>query len=100
MSDCYPALESLHDIREYISNAAGSDVAHRVQTEIVLQAETLLEFPLQGRQVPRIDAPEIREIIVKSYRVIYQLDSLDEPSEASIVAGQARHPIVVEAMGC
>jgi len=71
-----------------------------VQTEIVLQAETLLEFPLQGRQVPRIDAPEIREIIVKSYRVIYQLDSLDEPSEASIVAGQARHRIVVEAMGC
>lgn len=81
-----PALESLQDIREYISNAAGSDVAQSVQTEIVLEAETLLEFPARGRQVPRLDDPNIRELIVKSYRVIYELDSVDKPSEASVLA--------------
>jgi plasmid stabilization system protein ParE len=37
----------------------------------------LADFPELGRVVPEFDDPSIREIIVRSYRVIYRVDHAD-----------------------
>lgn len=81
-----PALESLEDIREYLSVAADPDVAREVRDDIVLKAEDIRDFPAIGSPVSRIDDPKVRGLLTKSYRIIYELDSLDEPSRASILA--------------
>jgi toxin ParE1/3/4 len=44
---------------------------------LLSQAKRLGSFPQLGRMVPEIGEPEIREIIVRSYRVIYRIDDRD-----------------------
>lgn len=34
--------------------------------------DRLADFPLSGRAVPEVGRPEIREVIVYSYRIIYR----------------------------
>jgi len=41
--------------------------------EITSSAGRLSEFPLSGRIVPEFDQDDIRELIVRNYRVVYQL---------------------------
>jgi len=38
----------------------------------VAGVERLETFPESGRIVPELDRPEIREVIVKPYRVVYR----------------------------
>ena len=40
---------------------------------IFAAVERLLQFPYSGRIVPELDAPEIREIIVGRFRVVYRI---------------------------
>jgi toxin ParE1/3/4 len=42
---------------------------------ITKKAETLDSFPEIGRIVPEIDDPDIREVFVYSYRLVYQKTS-------------------------
>ena len=44
---------------------------------LVSNAKRLADFPELGRVVPEFDDPSIREIIVRSYRVIYRVDHGD-----------------------
>ena len=37
-------------------------------------AEVLALFPRSGRLVPNLERPDLREIIVRPYRVIYRID--------------------------
>jgi len=43
-----------------------------VVQHIVAGVERLETFPESGRIVPELDRPEIREVIVKPYRVVYR----------------------------
>ena len=66
------ALADLEGIVEHISldsPAYGSVVAARILAE----ARNLSEFPRIGRRVPEWDDENIRERIVYSYRLIYQV---------------------------
>ena len=66
------ALRDLESIRDYI--AAGSPrYAALVVERIVRGVERLGSFPESGRVVPERNDPEIREVIVRPYRVVYRL---------------------------
>ena len=67
-----PAKLDLKDIHDYI--AKGSKYyAQKVSEDIVAKSENLKHFPKIGRIVPEIDDPNIRELFVYSYRLIYEV---------------------------
>jgi len=64
------AANNLESIAEFIS----VDSEHYAQlfvTNVFSAVERLEVFPNSGRVVPETNNPEIREIILGSYRVIY-----------------------------
>ena len=66
------ALEAIARIGEHIAKdnpqAAANWVAH-----LVHRAEDAAIIPLLGRTVPEFARDDIREIIVRKYRIIYQV---------------------------
>jgi len=50
-----------------------SDIAARFGTLLVQKALSLNELPERGRIVPELQLPEVREIIFKSYRIIFRI---------------------------
>ena len=66
------ALEKLSEIEKFI----GTDSAKRAETFInylIERGESILQNPQIGRTVPEISNPDIREIIVKKYRIVYRI---------------------------
>ena len=68
-----PALNDLQAIYDYISKDS-EYYASIFIGEIIESAEKLTDFPEIGRIVPEYQQEDIREILVQSYRVIYQLE--------------------------
>lgn len=67
------ARRDLRRIYDYI--AGDSERYAQVQIQnIQTAAESLMRFPLLGRQVPEFPELPYREIIVGSYRVIYRFN--------------------------
>ena len=68
----FPAKEDLKIIHDYI--AKDSKVyAKKVVERIVETTEKLNEFPKIGRMVPEIDSRNVRELLIYSYRIIYEI---------------------------
>jgi plasmid stabilization system protein ParE len=70
------ARRDLRDVVRYIS----LDSPERAVTFglfLVSHTKRLAEFPELGRVVPEFDIPNLREIVVRSYRVIYRVDHAD-----------------------
>ncbi len=67
------ALTDLEAIAEYIGKDSPYYAAAFVQ-EILDAARLLQPFPARGRVVPEIGGRDIREVFVKSYRLIYKSD--------------------------
>jgi toxin ParE1/3/4 len=55
-----------------------SDAAARLGFELITRAESLADFPEIGRTVPEFRQPNLREIICRSYRIIYRLQRENE----------------------
>ena len=66
------SLRDLHAIREYIAKDS-ERYADLTVARIFSAVERLLQFPHSGRIVPERDEPEIREIIVGRFRVVYRV---------------------------
>ena len=62
----------LKQIHDYIAKDSRYYAKKVVQT-IVEKTEELMDFPEIGRIVPEIDDPNIRELFVYSYRLIYEI---------------------------
>lgn len=56
----------------YIARNAGAEVAERFGLQLVDKALSLATFPERGRVVPELGVP-FREIIFRSYRIVYRL---------------------------
>ena len=69
-----PARMDLKQIHDYIANDSRYYAKKVIQT-IVEKTEELIVFPDLGRIVPEIDKPNIRELFVYSYRLIYEISS-------------------------
>ena len=54
------ALEKLNEIEEFINY-------------LIEHAESIAQNPNIGRTVPEILNPQIREVIVKKYRIVYRI---------------------------
>jgi toxin ParE1/3/4 len=67
-----PARMDLKQIHNYIADDSRYYAKKVVQT-IVEKTEELMVFPEIGRIVPEIDDPNIRELFVYSYRLIYEI---------------------------
>lgn len=66
------AQSDLADIVRYIAQH-NPDAAARLGFELITRAESLTTFPEIGRMVPEFRQPDLREIICRSYRIIYRL---------------------------
>lgn len=76
----YSARADLRDIVRYISLDA-RDRALRFAAFLISKTKLLRQFPELGRVVPEFRDPLIREIIVRSYRVIYRLNHASQRVE-------------------
>jgi addiction module RelE/StbE family toxin len=70
------ARNDLRAIHNYISEDS-KFYARRVIENIVESTEKLKDFPQIGRVVPELEDKDIRELIVYSYRVIYEMKNQD-----------------------
>jgi addiction module RelE/StbE family toxin len=67
------ALQDLDEAAEYIARDS-KFYAKAFVKESRQAARSLKRFPERGRIVPELGEPEIREIFVRSYRLIYKLE--------------------------
>jgi len=67
-----PALRDLRAIRHHVSRSR-PDAARRLGVAIRERVERLRTFPHSGRVVPEIGLDHIREIIVRPYRVVFEV---------------------------
>lgn len=65
------ASDDLAGIRAYISQDS-PHYAELVTQRITAAMSRLEQFPESGRIVPELGRPEIREIIWRSYRIVYR----------------------------
>lgn len=73
---CVSSKRDLREISEYIALDSPRH-ARRFVNRIRQAAESLTAFPNLGRTVPDLDDPTLREIIVRSYRVMYRVEDGD-----------------------
>lgn len=66
------AYRDLQNIVEYIFDDSPY-YAVAFYEDIMDKAQTLKEFPHQGRVVPEFDDPSVRELFLHRYRMIYEI---------------------------
>jgi len=64
------AQNDLNEIIDYIAQDS-LEFALSFYDQVKEKLESLKEFPNIGRKVPELDDPDIRELILRSYRLIY-----------------------------
>ena len=68
------AEEDLESIKNYISKDS-IYYANKTVNEIINKTEYLLMFPYMGRKIPEYNNVNLRELIYKSYRILYKINS-------------------------
>ena len=68
------AEEDLESIKNYISKDS-IYYANETVDEIIDKTEYLLMFPYMGRKIPEYNNINFRELIYKSYRILYKVNS-------------------------
>jgi len=69
----HEALLQLFEIEDFISQDSPERAAKFV-VQLVEHAESLSENPRNGRIVPEISNPDIRELIFRKYRIVYRIN--------------------------
>jgi len=81
-----PAKDDLKKIHNYIAKDS-KFYAIKVSQEFVEKSENLKDFSKMGRVVPEIGNSNIRELLVYSYRLIYEISS-DKIEIIAIIHGR------------
>ncbi len=68
------ARRDLVDIGRYIARDK-PEAARRWVERLRRRAQTAAERPSAGRKVPEIDRSDVRELLVRKYRIVYQIHS-------------------------
>jgi toxin ParE1/3/4 len=66
------ALNKLKEIEDFIAKD-NPTIAIRFVDYLINQTETLRNYPNSGRIVPEIGNEDIRELVLKNYRIIYKI---------------------------
>ena len=67
-----PDLQDLQNLRDYIANDSDIHAANFISS-ILMRVDRLEQLPLIGRIVPEAQSNDIREIIYRTYRIIYRV---------------------------
>jgi toxin ParE1/3/4 len=81
------ALDDVEDIRHGIAQDSPRAAADFVKS-VFAASDSLELFPRSGRKVPEFDRDDLRELIVRPYRLIYTI--VDNQVEIQIVLHGAR----------
>lgn len=75
--------EALIDLERLVAYIAfdNPEAAQRVGDQLLDAAMSLESMPERGRRVPELRRPELREIVVRSYRIIYRVNKTNERIE-------------------
>ena len=84
------ALEQLWAIHEYIARSS-PEYAQRVVDRLTRRTQQIRHFPLSGRVVHEYNAPQIREVIEGSYRIIYYIKP-DQIDVLAVIHGAQQTP--------
>ncbi|MDE0032685.1 MAG: type II toxin-antitoxin system RelE/ParE family toxin [Deltaproteobacteria bacterium] len=84
------AAEHLVAIYEHIAQDAPL-YAQRVVDRLTRRSEQIAQFPESGRIVPEYEAPDIREVIARPYRIIYRVKA-ERVEVLAVVHGAQRLP--------
>lgn len=76
------AIQDLQEIVRYIS-IDNPERAESFGRELITKIRMLAAFPEMGRVVPEFNEPHIREIIHKSYRIVYRVRLQERRIEVS-----------------
>ena len=68
------AKEDLKEIYEYISSDSVYYANKKIE-EIIEKTKYLSMFPYMGRKIPEFNNVNFRELIYKSYRIFYKVNS-------------------------
>ncbi|HEY2580994.1 MAG TPA: type II toxin-antitoxin system RelE/ParE family toxin [Mucilaginibacter sp.] len=80
------AYSDLEDIEKYISQDSTA-IARKFISKIFDRIDQLHNFPELGKLVPEISNKSIRELLLKKYRIIYQIVDERNISIVRIVHG-------------
>ena len=86
------AKMDLKQIFEYIARDS-RQYGDKVIKDIIEKSENLLNFPRMGRSVPEMLDDNIREIIIYSYRLVYELVSDEEVQVIALIHSKRQIPI-------
>ncbi|MGA2854225.1 MAG: type II toxin-antitoxin system RelE/ParE family toxin [Verrucomicrobiota bacterium] len=75
--------EALSDLERLVAYIAPHNpaAAGRLGNQLLDTAFSLHTFPDRGRAVPEFRRPELREIVFRSYRIIYRVNNSDRSVE-------------------
>lgn len=75
------AERELDAIIEYYEQVGASDFAEVFEEKVIEKIRLLERFPRMGCTLPEIEDEAIREVIYRSYRIVYVTDEDDEAVE-------------------
>ncbi|MBH8551375.1 type II toxin-antitoxin system RelE/ParE family toxin [Nostocaceae cyanobacterium CENA357] len=67
------AVGDLEAIVRYIA-LTNPETAKTLGQRLLEKAKDLSQFPFKGQKVPEFDDPNIRQLILKPYRVVYRVE--------------------------
>ncbi len=67
------AVGDLETIVRYIS-LSNPIAARKVGQSLLEKIQELSQFPLKGQKVPEFDSPDIRQLVLKPYRIVYRVE--------------------------
>jgi addiction module RelE/StbE family toxin len=66
------AVRDLEAIVRYIA-LNNPEAARKVGQNLLDKTKELSQFPFKGQKVPEFNSPEIRQVILKPYRIVYRV---------------------------
>ena len=74
MAEIVWSLKAENDLNEIIDYIAQDSLEYALSfyEEVREKIEILIQFPKMGRVVPELGEPNIRELILRNYRIIYK----------------------------
>ncbi len=75
MAEIEWSLKAENDLNEIIDYIAQDSLEYALSfyEEVREKVENLIQFPKMGRIVPELDESNIRELILRNYRIIYRI---------------------------
>lgn len=68
------AVGDLEAIVRYIS-LSNPEAARKLGQNLIDKTKELSQFPFKGQQVPEFNSPDIRQLVLKPYRIVYRVEA-------------------------